>query len=243
VTAKDPEYDLTAADGVRHRVWVMSDETMIAQVVKGFADLGPIYIADGHHRSAAASRVAAARKSNGAATQEADRFLAVSFPASQMKILPYNRVVKDLNGLGPDEFLKAVKAVFDVVEGKPEPIKPKQFGMYLGSQWYTLSARDGSYDAKDPTDRLDVSILQKQLLQPILGIEDPRRDKRVEFVGGIRGDGELEKRVKEGAAVAFNLHATSIEELFAIADAEQVMPPKSTWFEPKLRDGLTVHTL
>lgn len=244
VTARAPVYDFTAADGVRHRFWIMEERRAIEAVVQGFADLGPIYIADGHHRSAAAARVAAEYRRSGAPKDGAhERFLCVSFPVSEVRIMPYNRVVRDLAGKKPADFMAAVKQRFDVSPGKPEPIRPKQFGMYLEGRWHTLEAKPGSWKPDDPVDRLDVSILQSQLLAPILGIADPRREKRIDFVGGIRGDAELERRVREGWAVAFALHATEVNDLLAIADTGQIMPPKSTWFEPKLRDGLVVHRL
>jgi uncharacterized protein (DUF1015 family) len=237
VSARAPAYDFTAADGVRHRLWVMDDARAVDHVVRGFHELGPIYIADGHHRSAAASRVAAARKGAG----ESAKFLCVSFPVSEVRILPYNRVVKDLRGRSAAEFLRAVGERFDVKAGKSGALRPKQFGLYLDGAWHTLTAR--AWDRDDPTARLDVSILQEQLLAPLLGIDDPRRDKRIDFVGGIRGPAELERRVREGWAAAFEMCPTTIEELLAIADAGRIMPPKSTWFEPKLRDGLVVHRL
>jgi uncharacterized protein (DUF1015 family) len=238
-------YDFTAPDGIRHRFWVIREDASLAALVDGFAKLGVIYIADGHHRSAAAARYAQALRGAGATDPKAEheRFLAVSFPESEMQILPYNRVVKDLHDLTPAGFLQAVKTRFDVTDGKPSPTRAKQFGMYLGERWYTLGVRPGTFDAADPVARLDVSLLQHHLLEPLLGITDPRRDKRIDFVGGIRGDGELEKRVRAGWAVAFKMHPTSIQDLFAIADAGHVMPPKSTWFEPKLRDGLVLHAL
>lgn len=242
---EQPAVDFVAADDIAHRLWVIDDPTRIERIVAGFKELGPIYIADGHHRSAAASRVAAARRRGREPNPEAswESFLAVSFPASEMQILDYNRVVKDLNGMTPVRFLDRVKAELAVSPGKPEPVQPRQFGMFLDGAWYTLEVRDGTFDANDPVARLDVSLLQNQLLSPLLGIDDPRRDSRIDFVGGIRGTGELELRVHQGAAVAFALHPTSIEDLLAIADAGEVMPPKSTWFEPKLRDGLVVHML
>ncbi len=243
VTSQPPAYDFTAPDGIRHRFWVIDEDRHVKALVQGFKEQPVLYIADGHHRSAAAARYAQARRAEGAKDGEHEHFLAVSFPASEMQILPYNRVVKDLSGRSADAFLAEVRKRFDVTDGKPEPTKPKQFGMYLEGRWYTLAVHPGSFDAQDPVVRLDVSLLQHQLLDPMLGIKDPRRDKRIDFVGGIRGDAELEKRVRDGAAVAFKLHPTSIEDLFAIADAGQVMPPKSTWFEPKLRDGLVVHEL
>jgi uncharacterized protein (DUF1015 family) len=237
-TATAPAIDFMAPDEVRHRLWVIDDDASIAALVKGFAGAGPLYIADGHHRTAAAARVAAAR---GDAAESG--FLAVSFPVDEVRILPYNRVVRDLNGLTTPDFLAAVRERFTVSDGKPSPSRPRAFGMVLDGAWHTLAAREGSWDDADPVARLDVSILQHKLLAPVLGIEDPRRDERIDFVGGIRGDGELERRVAGGWAVAFSLHATAMDDLLAIADAEQVMPPKSTWFEPKLRDGLVVHVL
>jgi len=235
VTAAPPLVAFTADDEVTHRFWVVDDATQIQALIAGFAANGPLYIADGHHRSAAASRVAAARGLADAG------FLAVSFPVSEMRILPYNRIVRDLGRHDAAGFLAAVGERFDVTPGKPTPSGAKQFGMFLAGAWHTLRARPGSWDPTDPVARLDVSILQEQLLAPLLGIADPRRDKRIEFVGGIRGDAELERRTGDG--VAFALHATAIADLLAIADAEEVMPPKSTWFEPKLRDGLFVHLL
>jgi uncharacterized protein (DUF1015 family) len=241
-TAGEPENDFVAADGVRHRTWVIADAESVRRVVDGFAALGPIYIADGHHRSAAASRVAASRRETGAGPDApSQRFLAVSFPQSHVDILPYNRVIRDLGGRSADAFLDQVRAIFDVTDGKPVPIPPKSFGMFLAGRWYGLRVRD--HDAGDPVRSLDISILQEQLLAPVLGIQDPRRDARIDFVGGIRGDAELERRAAETGGVAFSVHATALEDLFRVADAEQVMPPKSTWFEPKLRDGLFVHRI
>jgi len=243
-TLQPAVYDFTTPDGIRHRFWVIDEEPRVRALVEAFGKQDVIYIADGHHRSAAAARYAQARRHEGAKTDgEHERFLAVSFPASEMQIMPYNRVVKDLCGRSPETFVKEVRARFEVRDGKPEPTRTKQFGMFLDGRWHTLDVRQGSFDAKDPVARLDVSLLQCQVLEPLLGISDPRRDKRIDFVGGIRGDAELEKRVREGYAVAFKMHPTSIEDLFAIADAGSVMPPKSTWFEPKLRDGLVVHDL
>jgi len=243
-TGKKPAVDLTASDQIRHQLWVIDDAAYIKKIAEGFAALGPIYIADGHHRSAAASRVAAAmRKPGTAADAPFEMFLAVSFPEDEVRILPYNRVVKDLAGKTAWEFLAEVKKRFDVTDGKPSVTQAKQFALYLDGKWYTVKVRAGSYDAKDPVKRLDVSLVQDQLLAPLLNITDPRRDQRIDFVGGIRGDAELERRVREGCAVAISMHPTSSSDLFAIADAEQVMPPKSTWFEPKLRDGMVVHRI
>ena len=243
ITRDPAEVDFTALDGIRHQTWCITDPQRIQILVQGFAELGPIYIADGHHRSAAAGRVLGGKRAGAPRDAINDGFLAVSFPTREMRILPYNRLVKDLNGYSSAAFLEAVAERFELKEGKPDPIHAKQFGMYLEGQWHTLNVKQGSYNAEDPTARLDVSILQEQLLAPLLGIGDPRRDQRIDFVGGIRGDDELAHRVSEGWAVAFKMHPTSIEDLLAIADAEQVMPPKSTWFEPKLRDGLFVHLL
>lgn len=242
ITALAPACDFVAADGIRHRLWVIGDETDIRTVAEGFAALGPIYIADGHHRSAAASRVAHARRKGSIDPKAtAEMFLAVSFPEDEVRIMPYNRVVRDLGGRSVAAFMGEVRKIFDVADGKPQATAPHQIGMYLDGAWYTLRVRDGSFDSRDPVARLDVSILQTLLLAPVLGVQDPRREKRIDFVGGIRGEAELERRVQAGWAVAFSLHPTGIGDLFAIADAEQVMPPKSTWFEPKLRDGLVVH--
>lgn len=241
--ASEPLFDFVTDDGVRHRGWAIAAD-QVQPTVDGFKALGPIYIADGHHRSASASRVAATQRQAGdAADAVSQQFLAVSFPKSQVKILPYNRVVNDLGERSAVEFLEAVRAIFDVSEGKPEPISPRTYAMYLAGAWYGLKVRDGSYPADDPVRRLDIAILQDQLLAPLLGIEDPRTDNRIAFVGGIRGDAELARRVDAGGGVAFSVHATSLDDLFAVADAETVMPPKSTWFEPKLRDGLFVHVI
>ena len=242
-TASDPAVDFVAADGIRHQLWVIANEDQIKEIVKGFDALGPIYIADGHHRSAAASRVAQSNRDAKNDNPETQRFLAVSFPEDEMLIMDYNRVVKDLGDYDEKSFLAKVSEIFDVQTGRLDTAQKHHFEMYLGSTWYTLAAKAGTWNPEDPVERLDVSILQTQLLHPVLGIEDPRRDKRIDFVGGIRGAEELEKRVADGCAVAFKLCATSIEELLAIADAGEVMPPKSTWFEPKLRDGLAVHLI
>ena len=242
-TQHAPLYDFAAPDGVHHRLWIIQDEAAIGSIVEAFAKLGVLYIADGHHRSAAAARNAQAQreKHGPQPNAEYERFLAVSFPASELQILPYNRVVRSLGGESPAAFLHEVRARFDVRLGKPEHPRSHQFGMFLAGSWYTLTVRAGTWDDADPVARLDVSLLQQQLLEPMLGIVDPRRDKRIDFVGGIRGDAELEHRVASGWAAAFKMHPTAIDDLFAIADAGLVMPPKSTWFEPKLRDGLAIH--
>ncbi len=251
ITRRKPEYDFNSEDGVRHTLWVVNDEEDIRKIIEIFQKVNYLYVADGHHRSAAAQRVREIkRKENPHHTGEEayNYFLTVIFPHNQMQILDYNRVVKDLNGLSKEEFLQKVSEKFEVtpVEGN-QPFKPRkthEFGMYLDGQWYKLVAKPGTYDTSDPVKRLDVSILQENLLAPILGIQDPRKDKRIDFVGGIRGLTALEERVNSGEwAVAFALYPTSIEELMAIADAGKIMPPKSTWFEPKLKSGLVVHVL
>ena len=240
-TGGAPVADVTA-DGVRHTVWVIDDAATVAGLTAIFDAMPNLYIADGHHRSAAASRVAASRR--GQASAQA--FLAVIFPAQQMRILDYNRVVRDLNGLSPDAFLARVSEHFAVTPaaGRVHPEKPGVVGMYLGGRWYRLEIDPALVPSTDPVARLDVSLLSDQLLEPVLGIGDLRRDKRIDFVGGIRGPAELERRVDSGEmAVAFAMHATRMGDLMAVADSGQVMPPKSTWFEPKLADGLVSHII
>ncbi len=248
VMSQTPLYDLTADDGVQHTIWVIDDENKVAELTATFDAMNNLYIADGHHRSAAASRVAALRNKDGESTgdQNHDYFLTVIFPDNQMMILDYNRVIKDLNGLSTEEFLGRCTESFDVEESDQavKPEKPNVFGMYINKQWYRLQIKDELIPKDDPVGRLDVSLLQNNLITPILNIDDPRRDKRIDFVGGIRGLAELEKRVNSGEMqVAFSLHATQLSDLMAVADAEEVMPPKSTWFEPKLADGLVSHVL
>ena len=244
-TAAMPIADLTAADGIRHTVWLIDDETAIARIGAVIDAMPNLYIADGHHRSAAASRVAAARRGQGR-PDSAEYFLAVIFPARQMRILDYNRVVRDLNGLPVDAFLKAVGERYAVTPSD-KPVHPERtgvFGMYLAGRWYHLAVNPELVPPQDPVRRLDVSVLSEQLLGPILGIADLRRDTRIDFVGGIRGLAELERRVDSGEmAVAFAMHPTQLGELMSVADAGEVMPPKSTWFEPKLADGLVSHVL
>ncbi len=243
-----PDYDLVADDGIGHTLWVIRDPARIEAIAARFSAMAALYIADGHHRSAAASRVAAARhkaQAGGAAETAASYFLAVAFPHDEMQILDYNRVIRDLQGHSPAGLLAAVGARFQVtpVAGQARPAHPGQFGMYLPGQWYQLDIHPALVST-DPVASLDVSLLQDQLLAPLLGIGDPRRDKRIDFVGGIRGLEELERRVDSGEmAVAFALYPTGLEALMAVADANQVMPPKSTWFEPKLADGLLSHVL
>lgn len=249
VTAKKPDVDFVSPDGVVHTLWVVDDDDMVARIEEGFTEIPELYVADGHHRSASGSRVQKIRKEqnpNHTGEEDYNYFLSVIFPDNQMKILDYNRVVKDLNGLDTADFLGKVKEKFTLEMIGSEQYKPKQvheFGMYLDGIWYKLTARDGTYDPASPVEQLDVAILQKNLLQPVLGIGDPRKDERVDFVGGIRGLGELEKRCREGWKIAFAMYPTSIEQLMAIADAGMIMPPKSTWFEPKLRSGMVIRKL
>jgi uncharacterized protein (DUF1015 family) len=243
VTSLTPEYDLKADDGIQHTLWVVSDQSVIDRLSAGFDNMEAIYIADGHHRSAAGSRVAATMK--GGVDAMSSYFLSVIFPHNQMKILDYNRVVKDLNGLSEDELLNKLSAAFDVSQehNAVSPLKAGEFGMYLNRHWYRLTIHTDRVP-QDPVERLDVSLLADNLLEPLLGISDPRTDPRIDFVGGVRGLEELEKRVDSGEmAVAFSMFPTSMEDLMAVADADKVMPPKSTWFEPKLADGLVSHVL
>ena len=249
VVSAPPENDHVAADGIRHQSWVIKDRTTIKKLQQLFAATPHLYVADGHHRSAAAGTVGRERKlanPKHRGDEEYNFFLAVCFPASQLRILDYSRVVKDLNGLSSREFFEKLKGKFSVqtIQGRPRLSKKGEFGLYLEKTWYIMTAMDALLNNNDPVERLDVAILQNQLLDPVLGVKDPRTDKRIDFIGGIRGMGELEKRVDSGQMkVAFSLFPTSIHELIAIADAGKIMPPKSTWFEPKLRDGLFVHFL
>ena len=249
ITAGSPEVDVTADDGVRHSLWVVREAAAIEQLTRAFDAMERLYIADGHHRSAAAARVAATRQAANPSHSGAEAynyFLAVIFPDDQMQILDYNRAVKDLHGMAPAQFLEKLNAAFDLAPAVA-PVKPArsgEFGMYLDGKWYRLRVRPERIPQQDPVRRLDVSLLQDNLLAPILGIGDPRRDKRIDFIGGIRGLAELERRVNSGdMAVAFSLFATSLVDLMAVADIGEVMPPKSTWFEPKLADGLVSHVL
>jgi len=238
---QEPAVDVTLDDGVRHELWVIRDADTMQTLTTAFDALAVVYVADGHHRSAAASRVAAMRrKKNNDPEASHEYFLSVIFPDRQMKILDYNRVVRDLNGLSRDEFLQKISRSFHC-EPSTQAVKPVQtgrFGLYLPGQWYKLSINEDLIP-QDPVKKLDVSLLADYLIAPILGISDPRTDERIDFIGGIRGLNELQRRVDNGEmAVAFSLFATSIEDLMAVADDNQVMPPKSTWFEPKLADGM-----
>jgi uncharacterized protein (DUF1015 family) len=240
-TRAEPEVDLVADDGIAHSLWVVRDQERIGEITVAFDAMEALYIADGHHRSAAASRVAARR----AGDAGSGYFLCVIFPHDQMQILDYNRVVRDLAGASPETLLARITERFQVLPeaAAVHPDRPGTFGMYLAGQWYRLAIQPERIP-NDPVGRLDVSLLADNLLAPLLGIEDPRRDKRIDFVGGIRGLVELEKRVDSGEmSVAFSLYPTRMEDLMAVADAGEVMPPKSTWFEPKLADGLVSHMI
>jgi uncharacterized protein (DUF1015 family) len=239
-TGAMPAFDFVTADGVQHQLWVVGRDESLA-LANAFAAVPSLYVADGHHRSAAASRVHKQRRGDGT---EHDGFLAVVFPHDQMQIMAYNRVVRDLSGKSPDELLASFRERFDVTpSSSPAPDAPKTFGLYLGGAWHRLAVRPGSYDSADPVASLDCSICQDQILGPMFGVSDPRRDQHVDFVGGIRGHAELERRVDSGEmTLALHLFPTQMSELMAVSDAGLLMPPKSTWFEPKLRSGLFVHT-
>jgi uncharacterized protein (DUF1015 family) len=247
-TEPGPHYDFTTDDGVRHIFFVVDDPGLIEAIRAAFAGLDALYVADGHHRSAAATRIKVKRDQDSprhTGLEEYGFFLAVIFPHNQMKILPYNRVVRDLNGLTPDAFLAKIEKSFARrPDGRKTPSHPREFCLYLEGAWHVLEPRPGTCDPADPIGSLDVSVLQNCLLGPVLGISDPRTDKRIDFVGGIRGTAGLEKKVDGGGfRVAFSLYPTTIDQLFAVADSGLVMPPKSTWFEPKLKDGLAVHMI
>ncbi|MBF0621251.1 MAG: DUF1015 domain-containing protein [Magnetococcales bacterium] len=246
----EPEYDFTASDDIKHTLWVVRDKALIQGIVDGFDAQRYVYVADGHHRSAAASRVCMQRRAvlGDAVTgmEPFNRFLTVLFPDSHMHIMDYNRVVSGLNGLDNASYLKRLTEAFEVkkIDAPYKPTKRGEFGMYLDGQWYCLSLDSKRANIEDPVARLDVSLLQDHLLDPILGVTDPRRDVRIDFVGGIRGMEGLMARVDSGEmTVAFSLFPTSMDDLMRVADADKIMPPKSTWFEPKLRDGLVVQTL
>ena len=253
-----PEYQFTDEKGFGHAFWTIADEAVIAEITSIFTtQVDAFYVADGHHRTAAAARVGAEKRAGNPAhtgQEEYNWFMTVCFPQSQLKIIDYNRVVKDLNGLTPEQLLKALEEDFEVrLESKPRcgrPAKPyapaclHNFSMYLGKNWYSLQAKEGRFDDKDPIGVLDVTILSNLVLNKLLGIKDLRTDKRIDFVGGIRGLGELSRRVDSGEmAVAFALYPVSMDQLIAIADTGNIMPPKTTWFEPKLRSGLAIHSL
>jgi uncharacterized protein (DUF1015 family) len=250
VIKKEPEYDFIAPDSFGHHFWLIDDEKTINRITEIFAEIPYLYIADGHHRSAAAALVGDEKRrenANHKGDEEYNYFLAVCFPDNQLNIIDYNRVVKDLNNLSEEDFLEALKKNFIVEEKGTEIYKPSKlhnFSLYLGGKWYSLTAKEGTYDDNDPIGVLDVTISSNLILDEILGIKDLRSDKRIDFVGGIRGLGELKKRVDSGEMkVALALYPVSMKQLIDIADSGNIMPPKTTWFEPKLRSGLVIHKL
>lgn len=250
VESKEPVYNFKSEDGIQHILWVVNDAEIVAKISKIFSGIDYLYIADGHHRSASAVKVGLKRRKefpNYDGTEEFNYFMSVIFPDKDLYVMDYNRVVKDLNGLSSELFLEKIKASFDLEnyqgDGSFGPTEKHQFGMYLEGKWYKLTAKALTYENADIVNSLDAAVLQNYLLAPVLGIENPRTDKRIDFVGGIRGLKELEKRVAEDMTVAFSLCPVSIEDLMQVADDGKVMPPKSTWFEPKLRSGLFIHQL
>jgi uncharacterized protein (DUF1015 family) len=246
-SSSEPVYNFTADDGVEHCLWPISSPGEITQLQNSFVSIPALYIADGHHRAAAANRVREIMRTSNphhSGDEEYNYFLAVAFPDQDMRIMGYNRVVKDLSNMSTAEFMQQVSDKFIVSSGgQPEPQAAHFFGMFLDGEWYRLEARQGSFAADDPVGQLDASILQNNLLGPILGIEDPRSDQRIDFVGGVRGTQELERRCSQDMRVAFCVFPVAVEQLLAVADEGLVMPPKSTWFEPKLRSGIVVRTL
>ena len=248
IVSQKPIYDFISEDGITHRVWVVSEDFDIAAIAASFERMNAIYIADGHHRCASAVKVGLKRRENNPShngTEEYNYFLSVLFSADELYIMDYNRVIKDLNGYTCEKFLKRIASDFEVEFMGSEKYRPSQkgeFGMYLENGWYKLTAKEHVL-SDDVVDGLDVSILQNSLLKPVLNIQDPKTDKRIDFIGGIRGLEELERRVQTDMKVAFAMYPTSIYELFAVADAGRLMPPKSTWFEPKLRSGLFIHAI
>lgn len=250
VAATEPEYNFTAPDGFGHTLWQIDDDALISQITEEFAKIPNLYIADGHHRSAAAALVGvekAAQNPNHTGNEEYNYFMAVAFPSSHLNIIDYNRVVKDLNGLTEEEFLSQLEKNFEIeLKGKDiyKPASLHNFALYLGGNWYSLTAKEGTYDDKDPIGVLDVTVSSNLILRDILGITDLRTDKRIDFVGGIRGLGELQKRVDSGEMkMALALYPVTMQQLIDIADSGNIMPPKTTWFEPKLRSGLIIHKL
>ena len=249
-TKKEPVYDFISEDGNGHRVWIIDDNIVIEKLVKLFKSIKYLYIADGHHRSASAVKVALKRRKQlGKYTgnEEFNYFLSIIYPDTELKVFDYNRTVKDLNGLSEEEFFSKVEESFYLSKSESnKPVTPKkkhEFGMYMNKQWFILRAKDGSFDESNPIDSLDVSILQNNLLNPILGISDPTKSERIEFIGGIRGLKELENRADTDMKVSFSMYATTIDDIMNVADSGKTMPPKSTWFEPKPRSGIFIHKL
>ncbi|MFW9996424.1 MAG: DUF1015 domain-containing protein [Candidatus Odinarchaeota archaeon] len=246
ITKAQPLYDFTKEDGITHTVWKITEDKLNEDIIKIFSGIPHVYVADGHHRTATGAIIAKRRteaNSDHSGEEEYNFFLAVIFPAEQLQILDYNRVIKDLNGLSTDEFVKKVAEKFEIRKNYKDrkPTRKGTFGMYVDGKWYLVTAKPGTYPSGDPIKSLDISILMNNLLGPILGIGDPRTDKRIDFVGGIRGMDELERRTKKDMRIAFSLYPISIEELMKVADSGLQMPPKVTWFEPKLRSGLLIH--
>lgn len=247
-TRRKPIYDFVSEDGIGHQVWVIDNDIIIEEIIALFGEIENLYIADGHHRSASAVKVGLKRRQenpNYTGDEEFNYFLAVAFPDNDLMVMDYNRVVKDLNGLSAEEFINKLGEKFTVTESNEsvKPAKKHTFGMYLENKWYLLEAKDGIYNTEDPIDSLDVAILQNNVLTPILGIEDVRTSDRIDFIGGIRGIKELERRVNKDMKVAFSMYPTEVSDIMKVADIGEVMPPKSTWFEPKLRSGLFIHKL
>ncbi|SFD05554.1 DUF1015 domain-containing protein [Clostridium uliginosum] len=247
---RQPTYNFVAEDGISHIVWVIDNEIIINEIIDLFKEIDYLYIADGHHRSASAVKVGLKRRAsnpNYTGDEEFNYFLAVAFPDNDLMVMDYNRVVKDLNGLSKDQLIEKLKEKFNVTKSSNnESIKPSKkhtFGMYVENEWYLLEAKDGIFNAEDPIDSLDVAILQKNVLTPVLGIEDVRTSDRIDFIGGIRGIKELERRTNKDMKIAFSMYPTEVSDIMDVADICEVMPPKSTWFEPKLRSGLFVHKL
>lgn len=247
-TKRKPVYNFTSEDGITHIVWVIDNEIIASEIIDLFKDVKNLYIADGHHRSASAAKVGLMRRKenpNYTGEEEFNYFLAVAFPDNDLMVMDYNRVVKDLNGLSKEELIANLAKKFIITEAN-EAVKPSKkhtFGMFVEEKWYLLEAKDGIYNPEDPIDSLDVAILQKSVLTPILGIEDVRTSDRIDFIGGIRGLKELERRVSKDMKIAFSMYPTEVSDIMSVADIGEVMPPKSTWFEPKLRSGLFVHKL
>ena len=247
-TNKKPTYDFVSEDGISHIVWVIDNDETISEIIELFKEIDNLYIADGHHRSASAVKVGLKRRKenpNYTGEEEFNYFLAVAFPDNDLMVMDYNRVVKDLNGLTVNQLIDKLKEKFVVTESSTavKPSKKHTYGMFVDGKWYLLEAKDGIYNANDPIDSLDVAILQNNVLTPILGIEDVRTSDRIDFIGGIRGIGELEKRVNSDMKIAFSMFPTEVSDIMKVADINEVMPPKSTWFEPKLRSGLFIHKL
>ena len=247
-TKKKPVYDFVSEDGIGHIVWVIDNEIIVSEVIELFKDVQNFYIADGHHRSASAVKVGLKRREanpNYTGEEEFNYFLVVAFPDNDLMVMDYNRVVQDLNGLSKDELIKKLEEKFIVTESSTQvkPSKKHTFGMFVEEKWYLLEAKEGIYNENDPIESLDVAILQNNVLTPILGIEDVRTSDRIDFIGGIRGISELERRVHKDMKIAFSMYPTEVSDIMSVADIGEVMPPKSTWFEPKLRSGLFVHKL